>query len=133
VIARSGYPLNQQIEVRPIPTSGMKGTDAQEYAPGGSAGAEGMTRDIDAGPEVQAAIHDLVRLGIARKVQEVRPGLLRVTVGDSFGDQSAVGFYLRMLYTPYAESYGDTAAFELVRGRIKIGEYTKDGLTLAAN
>jgi hypothetical protein len=122
VIARSGNPLTQQIEVRPIP-----------YAPGGSAGPKDTTRDIDGSPEVQAAIHNLVRLGIAREVQEVRPGLLRVTVGDSFGDQSAVGFQLRQLYTPYAESYGDTATFELVRGRVKIGEYTKDGLTLAAN
>ena len=122
VIARSGNPLTQEIEVRPVP-----------YAPGGSVVDEGTTRNIDASPEVQAAIHDLVRLGIARKVQEVRPGLLRVTVGDSFGDQTAVGFQLRQLYTPYADSYGDTAALELVRGRVKIGEYTKDGLTLAAN
>jgi PDZ domain/Peptidase family M48 len=133
VIARSGNPLTQQIQVRPIPPSGMRESEAEEYAQGGSAGSKGTTRDIDGSPEVQAAIHDLVRLGIARKVQEVRPGLLRVTVGDSFGDQSAVGFQLRLLYTPYAESYGDTATFELVRGRVKIGEYTKDGLTLAAN
>jgi hypothetical protein len=133
VVARSGNPLTQQIEVRPIPPSGARGSQAEEYAPGGSAGPEGTTRDIDGSPELQAAIHDLVRLGIARKVQEVRPGLLRVTVGDSFGDQTAVGFQLRQLYTPYAENYDDTATFELVRGRVKIGEYTKDGLTLSAN
>jgi hypothetical protein len=133
VVARSGNPLTQQIEVRPIPPGGMRGSEDEEYAPGGSAGRDDTTRGVDAGPEVQAAIRNLVRLGIARKVQEVRPGLLRVTVGDSFDDQSAVGFQLRLLYTPYAESYGDNTTFELVRGRVKIGEYTKDGLTLAAN
>ncbi|HZI73853.1 MAG TPA: M48 family metallopeptidase [Gemmatimonadales bacterium] len=133
VIARSGNPLTQQIEVRPIPPGGMRGPEGEEYAPGGSAGRDDTTRGVDAGPEVQEAIRNLVRLGISRKVQEVRPGLLRVTVGDSFDDQSAVGFQLRLLYTPYAESYGDNTTFELVRGRVKIGEYTKDGLTLAAN
>lgn len=133
VIARSGNPLTQEIEVRPIPPSGLEGSDSEQYAPGGSATGEDTTRVIDASPEVEEAIHNLVRLGIASKVQEVRPGLLRVTVGDGFGTQNAVGFQLRLLYAPYADSYGENATLELVRGRVKIGEYTKDGLTLAAN
>jgi hypothetical protein len=131
--ARSDNPLTQQIEVRPIPPSEMEKAEAEGYTPGGSGAPGGKTGDIAAGnPELRNAIHDLVRLGIVRNVEEIRPGLLRLTVGDSFSG-SAVEFQLRLLYAPYADSYGDSASLELVRGRVKIGEYTKDGLTLAAN
>ena len=63
--------------------------------------------------------------------REVRPGLLLLMVGDGFNTETLVDYHLGRLYSAYEDAtQGDKPAFELWRDGAKIGEYTKEGLTL---
>ena len=104
-------------------------------APGGvqSPRAEHVAADaLSRDPRLQGPLHDLVRLRMVTDYQEVRRGLLRLTVGDGFSRENAAGFQLGLLYTLYYELYGDGEAprIELWRGKTRIGEYFRYGLTL---
>jgi len=83
-------------------------------------------------PRLQSPLHELFRLRMVTDFKEVRPGLLRLTVGDGFSRENAVGFQLGLLYTVYYELYGagEVPRIELWRGKTKIGEYFRYGLTL---
>jgi hypothetical protein len=89
------------------------------------------TKDFVTGrPELKAAIDDLVRLGMVTEYGEIRSGLLRLEVGNAFIKHSAIEFHLSLLYEAYGEVSGTMATFELFRQGIKIGQYSKDGLSL---
>jgi hypothetical protein len=90
--------------------------------------ADALTRD----PRLKDALNDVLRLGVVTEYREARPGLLLLTVGDGFTKENAVEFQLGLLYVAYCEVTGgnEVARFELWRGDAKIGQYTKEGLTL---
>lgn len=80
-------------------------------------------------PRLKAALDDLIRLGMVTEYQEVRPGLLHLSIGNGFTQQSAVEFQLALLYEAYGEVSGGVATFELFQGDVKIGQYGKEGLS----
>jgi hypothetical protein len=93
----------------------------------------GSSEDLVVGrPRLKAAIDDLIRLGMVTEYQEIRPGLLHLTVGKGFTEQSAIEFQLSLLDEAYREVSGGGATFVLFRKGVKIGQYGKEGLTLIA-
>jgi hypothetical protein len=110
-------------------SSSVSPTGAQEK----EMGMKGRSADALARlPRLREALNDVLRLNLVADYREVRPGLLVLTVGDGFTRENAVEFQLGLLYVAYCEVTGgdEVASFELWRGGAKIGEYTKEGLSL---
>jgi hypothetical protein len=99
------------------------GARAQESRPGSEPNTD---------PGLRWAVEDVRRLGLVTRIHEPRPGLLQLTIGPAFSTDR-VEYNLRRLYVAYSQSrweYDGPVVFELFRGRAKIGEYTRDGLSV---
>jgi hypothetical protein len=99
-----------------------------------SASAQEPMREFnpDRSPRLRWAVDDILETGQVTDIREPRPGLLRLVVSSQFRVNRA-DFYLTRLYLSYSDSRPELAGgvmLELFRGRVRIGEYTRDGLSL---
>lgn len=87
-----------------------------------------LLRDTD----FRIAFDDVRRLGIATEFEEIKFGLLRVTVGPGFATVSSARYNLERLYTTYrvASYRSEDTLIELWQDRAKIGEVTAGGLVI---
>ena len=109
------------------PTLPARGEPAPETA--GRARAE-LLRDTD----FRVAFEDLQRLRIALDFEEIKFGLLRVTLGPGFSTVSSARYNLERLYMTYrVASYRSEDTFiELWRDGSMIGDVTAGGVVIGA-
>jgi hypothetical protein len=84
-------------------------------------------------PQLQEAVHDLRRLGLANGMREVGRGRLELTLGPIALEQhTPLSYHLERLYRAYryAYDYGDMIALELWYGGRQVGTYTSQGLLM---
>lgn len=86
--------------------------------------------ELDQG--LRQSIGDVMRLGIAKDIAEIRPGSLRVSLTLAAMHVSSVLYNLQRLYLAYsaATQYHDDVELELRQGDALYGRFTRDGLTL---
>lgn len=133
-----GYQAPGSVEAEPYPSdnsahlSSAPRADTNPSSPWPEASAESRSNDqLRLYPELRNVLADVLRLGLVSEYREVRPGLLLLMVGDGFNTETLVDYHLGRLYSAYEDAtQGDKPAFELWRDGAKIGEYTKEGLTL---
>ena len=87
-----------------------------------------LLRDTD----FRMAFDDVRRLGIATEFEEIKFGLLRVTLGPGFATVSSARYNLERLYTTYrvASYRSEDTVIELWQDRSKIGEVTSGGVLI---
>ncbi|MBA3317252.1 MAG: protein kinase [Gemmatimonadales bacterium] len=87
--------------------------------------------DLERNLDLRQSIKDVMRLGIAEDVAEIRPGVLLVSVTPARMHGPSVMYNLQRLYIAYsaATNYRDEVALELRHGRDLYGLFTRDGLT----
>ncbi|MBA3895149.1 MAG: protein kinase [Gemmatimonadales bacterium] len=80
---------------------------------------------------LRQSIGDVVRMGIAEDVAEIRRGSLLVSLAPSAMDVSSLMYNLQRLYLAYsaATGYQEDVVLVLRRGRELYGRFTRDGLT----
>jgi hypothetical protein len=79
---------------------------------------------------LRQSIEDVMRLGVAEDVAEIRAGSLMVSLTPAAMDAPSVMYNLQRLYLAYsaATEYRDEVALELRHGRNLYGWFTRDGL-----
>ena len=91
------------------------------------------SQEILATPALQAAVHDLRRLGLVTDIKEVGHGRLALTVTDeALAKYTPLAYHLERLYRAYrgAYDYGDAVALELWHNGDSVGSYGSEGLFL---
>jgi hypothetical protein len=84
-------------------------------------------------PQLQEAVHDLRRLGLANAMREVGRGRVAVVLGETALERHVpLAYHLERMYRAYrvAYDYGDTVALELWKDGEQVGTYTSQGLLL---
>jgi len=84
-------------------------------------------------PQLQEAVHDLRRLGLANAVREVGKGRVALVLGETALERHVpLAYHLERLYRAYrsAYDYGDVVALELWYNGEQVGTYTSQGLLL---
>jgi hypothetical protein len=84
-------------------------------------------------PQLQEAVHDLRRLGLATAMREVGRGRVAVNITEAaLAQHTPLAYHLERMYRAYrnAYDYGDAAALELWRHGQLVGIYTSQGLLL---
>jgi hypothetical protein len=115
--------------------------DAEVAAPCASAGTDGSdTSSVCATspallvtPQLQEAVHDLRRLGLANAMREVGHGRVSLALGETALERHVpLAYHLERLYRSYraAYDYGDVVALELWYHGQQVGTYTSQGLLL---
>ena len=109
----------------PCATAGTDGVDTSSVC----ATSPGMLLT----PELQDAVHDLRRLGLANAMREVGHGRVAVVLGETALERHVpLAYHLEHLYRAYrtAYDYGDIVALELWQNGHQVGVYTSQGLLL---
>jgi hypothetical protein len=84
-------------------------------------------------PQLQEAVHDLRRLGLANAMREVGRGRAALVLGETaLAQHVPLAYHLERMYRAYrtAYDYGDTVALELWYHGEQVGTYTSQGLLL---
>jgi hypothetical protein len=84
-------------------------------------------------PQLQEAVHDLRRLGLANAMREVGKGRVALVLGETaLAQHVPLAYHLERLYRAYrvAYDYGDVVALELWLNGEQVGTYTSQGLLL---
>ena len=84
-------------------------------------------------PQLQEAVHDLRRLGLANAIREVGKGRVSLVLGETaLARHVPLAYHLERLYRAYrtAYDYGDEVALELWYKGEQVGTYTSQGLLL---
>ncbi|MGH7514217.1 MAG: hypothetical protein ACREOQ_14985 [Gemmatimonadales bacterium] len=84
-------------------------------------------------PQLQEAVHDLRRLGLANAMREVGKGRVALMLGETALERHVpLAYHLERLYRAYrtAYDYGDVVALELWYHGEQVGTYTSLGLLL---
>jgi hypothetical protein len=84
-------------------------------------------------PQLQEAVHDLRRLGLANAMREVGKGRVALMLGETaLAQHVPLAYHLERLYRAYrvAYDYGDVVALELWLHGEQVGTYTSQGLLL---
>lgn len=84
-------------------------------------------------PQLQEAVHDLRRLGLANAMREVGKGRVALELGKTaLAHHVPLAYHLERLYRAYrsAYDYGDAASLELWYQGEQVGTYTSQGLLL---
>jgi len=109
----------------PCATAGTDGTDTTSVC----ATSPGMLVSA----QLQDAVHDLRRLGLANAIREVGKGRVALVLGETALERHVpLGYHLERLYRAYrsAYDYGDVVALELWLHGEQVGTYTSGGLLL---
>jgi hypothetical protein len=84
-------------------------------------------------PQMQRAVHDLRRLGLATEIRDQGQGRVALSLGEGAMDQSTpLAYHLERFYRAYRDAYalGDAVRLELWWGGRQVGDYTDQGLYL---
>jgi hypothetical protein len=111
--------------VAPCATAGTDGADTSS--------ACATSPGLLVSPQLQEAVHDLRRLGLANAMREVGRGRVAVVLSESALDRHVpLAYHLERMYRAYraAYDYGDTVALELWKDGEQVGTYTSQGLLL---
>jgi hypothetical protein len=84
-------------------------------------------------PQLQEAVHDLRRLGLANAMREVGKGRVALVLGETALQRHVpLAYHLERFYRAYrfAYDYGDEVALELWYHAEQAGTYTSQGLLL---
>ena len=111
----------------PAPSKGVSVSSSSVVPQAARSNAE-ILRD----QQMRQAIGDLERLHFISDLQEVRPGILRLTVDSGWSPASSAEYNLKRLMTAYRAnlSWVVDSYLELWNAGTKIGEYTEDGLLI---
>jgi hypothetical protein len=90
-----------------------------------------LLRDTD----FRIAFDDVRRLRIGTEFEEIKFGLLRLTLGPGFATVSSARYNLERLYTTYrlASYRNEDTVIELWQDRSKIGEVTAAGVLIGSD
>ena len=126
-VASNSIPADSSTHAAGAAAPPARGEPAPETA--GRARAE-LLRDTD----FRVAFEDLQRLRIALDFEEIKFGLLRVTLGPGFSTVSSARYNLERLYMTYrVASYRSEDTFiELWRDGSMIGDVTAGGVVIGA-
>lgn len=124
-----------------VPDVSPDTTDAPETR---QAGATPPTRaTADPRPRAELELHqalrlsigDVLRVGLAQNIAEIRPGVLLVALTPAAMDAPNVLYHLQRLYLAYsaATEHRSGVALELRHGRKLYGWFTRDGLRQAGS
>ena len=84
-------------------------------------------------PQLQEAVHDLRRLGLANAMREVGKGRVALMLGETALQRHVpLAYHLERLYRAYRSAYdfGDATSLELWYEGAQVGVYTSEGLLL---
>lgn len=134
-------PLGYVAEPEPtsVPTPPPAGRPAPAARPPRAAPPTRTTADprpraeLERNPALRLSIADVVRVGIAEDVAEIRPGLLMVSLTPAAMRVPSVTYNLERLYLGYsaATQFRRDVALELRHGPDLYGWFTREGLTQA--
>jgi protein kinase-like protein len=118
----------------PTPPDSRPARQAWATPPSGTLEVPRPRAELELDPGLRQSIGDVLRLGIAEDVAEIRPGLLVVSLTPAAMHVPSVRYDLRRLYLAYkaATEYRDEVALELRHGRDLYGWFTGDGLRQAS-
>jgi len=111
--------------VAPCATAGTDGADTTSVCATSPA--------LLVSPQLQEAVHDLRRLGLANAMREVGRGRVALVLGETaLAQHVPLSYHLERMYRAYREAYdyGDAVALELWKDGEQVGTYTSQGLLL---
>jgi serine/threonine protein kinase len=91
--------------------------------------------ELELDQALRLSIGDVLRLGLAQDVAEIRPGVLLVALTPDAMGAPTVMFHLQRMYLAYSAATAQRSgvAIELRHGRKLYGWFTRDGLRLAGS
>jgi serine/threonine protein kinase len=136
VLGYVGEPASSSVPNVPPDT-----TDAPETRQAGATLPTRATADprpraeLELDQALRLSIGDLLRVGLAQNVAEIRPGVLLVALTPAAMDAPNVLYHLQRLYLAYsaATEHRSGVALELRHGRGLYGWFTRDGLREASS
>jgi len=124
-----------------VPDVSPDTTDAPETRQAGATPPTRATADprpraeLELDQALRLSIGDVLRVGLAQNVAEIRPGVLLVALTPAAMDAPNVMYHLQRLYLAYsaATEHRSGVALELRYGRELYGWFTRDGLRQASS
>jgi hypothetical protein len=129
-------PRNRPLAVRGA--SALRAFDQPTRETGaGQPAAEGTERDngqFFRNQDVRSALANLERLNVVNGAEEVRPGLVRLSIRE-LAPRATLEYHISFLHASYQATlpFGQDAVVELWAQGIKLGEFTSNGLVIGAD
>jgi len=131
-----GEPASSSVQNVSPDTAGAPETRQAGATPPTRATADLRPRaELERDQALRLSIGDVLRLGLAQDVAEVRPGVLLVALTPSAMDATTIMYHLQRLYLAYsaATEHRSGVTLELRHGRELYGWFTRDGLRQASS
>ncbi len=102
--------------------------------PGAEEEAERASGEFFRNPDVRSALANLERLHVVNGAEEVRPGLVRLSIRE-LAPRATLEYHISYLHASYQATlpFGEDAVIELWAQGIKLGEFTSSGLVIGAD
>lgn len=127
--SRNGRPAIHRVSSRPR-SFDLSGRATRALDPSESPDS-GNSEAFRLNPDVRSALNNLERLNIVTGAEEVRPGLVRLSIGE-MAPLAQMEYHIGFLHGSYMSAlpFGADAVVELWSKGSKMGEYSKDGLVV---
>jgi serine/threonine protein kinase len=130
-----GEPAPSSVPNPPDSTPAPQARQSRATLPIGTLEVPRSRAELELDQGLRQSIGDVMRLGIAEDVAEIRPGFLQLSLTSAAMHVPSVTYNLQRLYLAYsaATEHRDEVALELRHGRDLYGWFTRDGLRQASS